>query len=139
MQQIRYNNILRPFPGLNDSQYKYINFVCRCCMSHDHKENWLYFAKSTTLPEDRWWDSSYMVLTYDPDSYCSQLKVCSRGEVVGVLGYVDSEHIEEIKDALEECDAYRIDMVNRNDIGKPEIPLIFTWKPNCFYKFINDY
>lgn len=140
MQQVRYNNILRPFPGLNNSQYKYIRFVCHMCNVHDRMDNWLSFAKSTLLPEDRLWDSSYIVLVYDPDAYYDcQLKVCCRGEIVGTLGCVDSEHFAEIKSALLECDSYRIDVVDRNEIGRSEISLLFTWAPNSFYKYINDY
>lgn len=130
-KEIKHENMLRPNPGLQQAGYRYYPFLCRGCTIGQYRLNtWRGFISSISGPMDRQIDNSYLSLVeepgnpYDPNA----IRVVCRGEFFGTVGYVDREFTAKVKEILDECISYRVDMVDENEVGQKNVHLILTWK-----------
>lgn len=127
---IKHENILRPNPGMEAEGYNYFEFPCRGCTMRYRRELWENFVSSIGGWMNRSIDNSYLTFeeepnnSYDPNA----IMVVCRGEFFGTAGYVGKEFTLKIKEILNACESYRIDMIDEEDVGKKEIKLIVTWK-----------
>lgn len=130
MKTVKHLNVMHPNPGIDQEGYDYFYFVCRGCTMRNRQSIWEGYCSSMSDPYNKEIDNSYLSLeeeptnTYDPNAI---LVVC-RGEFFGNMGYVGKEFTGEIKKILEECQTYRVDMVDIKERGQREVHLVLTWK-----------
>ncbi len=106
-----------------------MQFVCRGCTMRNRENLWHGFLSSVTNVIDREFeDNSYFFFEEEPSNeYDSNaIKVLVGGEFFGLVGYVGREFTLEIKDILNRCNQYRIDMVDESVVEK-ENKLILTY------------
>lgn len=110
--------------------YESFQFICRGCTMRNRGNVWHGFVSSISGILDREGDNSYLTFEEEPDNAYdpNAIQVVCRGEFFGTVGYVGKEFTLQIKDILYKCKGYRIDMVNEDDVGSKEIPLVLTWK-----------
>lgn len=122
-----------PYSILAEAEgYETFQFICRGCTMMPFRKNlWHGFVSSISGIVNREMDNSYLTFEEEPDNAYDKnaIQVVCRGEFFGTVGYVGKEFTMQIKDILYKCKGYRIDMVNENDAGAKEIPLVLTWKP----------
>lgn len=131
IKTIKHENTLS-FAALKENEgYEQLQFLCRGCTMRNREELWYGFLSSISGEMNRVRDNSYLTFeeepgnTHDPNA----VMVVCRGEFFGTVGYVGREFTLQVKEILGKCKAYRIDMVNEEDAGEREIPLVLTWKP----------
>ena len=129
-KNIKHTNMLRPNPGLEQEGVNYFRFTCRGCTMMSRENTWRGFRSSVASGFDRENDNSYLSLEEEPDNAYdpNAVMVVCRGEFFGTVGYVGKEYALEVKKILEACRAYRVDMVDENDVGKREVGLMLTWE-----------
>ena len=128
---IKHNNMLQPNPGPGADGYQYFQFIGRGCTMRNREEIWKGFRSSIWDQFNRDLDNSYLSLeeepgnTYDPNA----IQVVCRGEFFGTMGYVGKEFTAKVKEILDTCASYRVDMVDEEEVGRREVNLLLTWKP----------
>lgn len=129
MKKIKHNNILKPNPGLNQPEFNYFTFICRGCMMHERDIKWNNFMSSIGQDYNRNIDNSYLTFEEEPDNRNDPdaIGVLCRGEEFGTMGYVGREFTGQIKEILNKCKFYRIDMVDESRGVSRETELIVTW------------
>lgn len=130
MKTVKHLNLLKPNPGLDKEGYNYFNFVCRGCTMRDRERIWHGFFSSIEGEINRAIDNSYLTLEEEPENKYDKnaVMVVCRGEFFGTAGYVGREFAAEIKQILECCKEYRVDMTDETEVGNKEIHLVMTWK-----------
>lgn len=127
---IKHENILS-YSALAEAEgNEHFQFLCRGCVMRNRERLWHGFVSSISGIVNREMDNSYLTFEEEPDNAYdpNAIQVVCRGEFFGTVGYVGKEFTLQIKDVLYKCKGYRIDMVNENDAGSKEIPLLLTWK-----------
>ncbi len=127
---IKHENMLQPNPGLGKEGYQYFLFVCRGCAMMNRKQLWRNFVSSMSDMLNKKIDNSYLTFEEEPENIYDQnaIMVVCRGEFFGTTGYVGREYTLQIKEILQQCVSYRIDMVDEDEVGNREISLIITWE-----------
>ena len=130
---IKHTNMLRPRPATSNPEYSRLVFVCRgCTMNESRRFVWEGFVGSMADdPINRNIDNSYLTLEEEPGNIHdpNAIQVVCRGEHFGTMGYVGREFTKQVKEILNECQSYRVDIVDWNQGGQKEVQLVLTWKP----------
>lgn len=65
-------------------------------------------------------DNSYLTLEEEPGNFHdpNAVQVVCRGEHFGTMGYVGREFTRQVKEILNECQSYRVDMVDGTRAAK---------------------
>lgn len=109
-----------------------IEIICRGCTMKNRERIWHNFVSSIMGSRNREIDNSYLIFEeeptneYDPNA----IKVIVKGEVFGVAGYVGKEYTVKIKEILNDCRLYHLDMIDEYEVGEREIRLIMQWENN---------
>lgn len=115
-----------------ENEYKQMQFVCRgCTMMQCRKHIWYGWNSSMVdNPMNIEIDNSYLTLEEEPDNQYdpNAIMVVCRGEFFGTAGYVGREYTQKVKEVLDKCKAYRLDVVNNAEIGQKEITLVLSWE-----------
>lgn len=129
MKKTKHNNVLQPNPGLNHSGFNYFSFICRGCTMRERDIKWHNFLSSISDRYNRQTDNSYLTFEEEPNNMHDPqaITVLCRGEEFGTMGYVGREFTSQIKEILNNCKFYRIDMVDESKTISKEIELIVTW------------
>lgn len=127
----QHNNILK-YPGKivdgkEISGLEYFKFQCRGCTIGNRELLWNNYINSIIGWGEE--DNSYFIFEDEPENKFdpNAIKVVVRGEFFGTAGYVGREYTAEVKQILQKCSLYRIDIFS----GKPgdrEITLMVRWK-----------
>lgn len=126
-KKIKHENMLQPNPGRSEIGYNYFEFICR---SGGARPNlWNRFLCSISDPVSRKEDNSYLMLVEEPSNKYdpNAVIVLCCGEFCGNVGYVGKEFTMQVKDILKECQTYRVDMIDENQVNEAEISLLLTW------------
>lgn len=125
MKNIRHNNIM----GRKEKQEQSMEIICRGCTMRGRDDIWQGFVSSIADKLNREIDNSYLVFEEEPSNQYdpNAIMVVCRGEFFGTVGYVGKEYTGVVKEILDKCSSYRIDMKNEEDVGKREICLIVSW------------
>lgn len=129
-ETIKHENILKSRPKDGEEGLHYLQFMCRGCTMMNRKNLWHGFTSSIAGKANWEIDNSYLSLEEEPSNIYdpNAIMVVCRGEFFGTVGYVGKEYTTEIKEILNKCISYRIDMVDESMAGEKEIALILTWK-----------
>lgn len=124
----KHNNILN-YKNV-DENCNTANFICRGCTMRGRERIWDGYFSSIAELYNREIDNSYLTLEEEPDNKYdpNAIMVVCRGEFFGTVGYVGREYTAEVKKILDDCDSYRVDMADENEIGNKEMTLTLTWK-----------
>lgn len=104
--------------------------ICRGSWVGRREEKLHSFLSSCQHGKD---DNSYLFFEdeptneYDPNA----IMIVSGGEIFGTVGYVAREQTIDIKKILKKAYAYRIDIINENEIGSKNLRLHMEWVSNC--------
>ena len=130
---IKHLNLISAKEKMNsDNVYEQLQFVCRGCTMMQYRRN-IWNGWNSSMVDDPMnieIDNSYFTLEeeldnkYDPNA----VMVVCKGEFFGTAGYIGREYTQHVKDVLRKCGAYRIDVVNNNEIGQNEITLVLSWR-----------
>ena len=92
-----------------DRGFVAFEFICRGCAIGARKQLWDSFLSTTAYSSE----PSYLTLKPDPKNHVdpNAIKIVVRGEYYGLAGFVGREYTGLIKKALEECIAYRLDVI----------------------------
>lgn len=134
---IKHSNMLQPNPGFDCEGFHYFHFVCRgCTMMRNRVDVWNGFASSIWDDFNREIDNSYLSLEEEPNNRYdpNAIMVVCRGEFFGTVGYVGKEFTTDVKNILSKSIAYRVDVVDENEIGNREVTLVLTWTDNPNYR-----
>ena len=123
MKNKKHNNIMN-FCEKNKNNQS-IEFVYRGCAIRNRQDKWFGFVSSIKIGED----NSYLIFEEEPSNRYdpNAIMVVCRGEFFGTMGYVGREYTGRIKEILEKCKAYHIDMIDENEKGEKEIKLLIQW------------
>lgn len=125
MKNIRHNNIM----SWKNRGEQYVEIICRGCSMRGRERIWIGYTSSMADELNRGIDNSYFVFeeepgnSYDPNA----IQVVCRGEFFGTAGYVGKEYTGTVKEILEKCEVYRIDMKDEAEAGEREIRLLVYW------------
>lgn len=127
-KRIEHINMLRPNPGLDKDGFNYFRFVCRGCTTMHRENTWLGFINSIRCYRDI--DNSYLGLVEEPGNPydANAVMVVCKGEFFGTVGYVGKEYTLAVKEILNKCGSYRVDMLNEDEVGEKEVSLVMTWE-----------
>lgn len=127
---VKHRNMLQPNLGLEQEGYEYFHFVCRGCTMRGREDLWNGFCSSIGNELNRSIDNSFLSLEEEPSNRYdpNAVQVVCRGEFFGTMGYVGKEFAPGVKEILEKCSAYRVDMINATEAGQREVRLLLTWK-----------
>lgn len=130
---IKHLNLISAKEKMNpDNKFEQLQFVCRgCTMMQYRKDIWHGWNGSMVGdPLNSSIDNSYFTLEEEPDNAYdpNAIQVVCRGEFFGTAGYVGKEYTAQVKKVLDECTAYRIDVLNNDEIGQKEVTLVLSWK-----------
>jgi len=91
---------------------------------------WQGFISSIAGKWDQENDNSYMTLEEEPENRYdpNAIMVVCRGEFFGTMGYVGKEYTKAVKEVLDRCECYRLDMEDDQECGNREINLVLIWK-----------
>ena len=83
------------------------------------KNKWHGFVSSIFDPLNRSIDNSYLTLEEEPDNEYdpNAVMVVCRGKFFGTMGYVGREYTAKIKQFFNECELYRVDMEDKEEVG----------------------
>ena len=115
--------------GEKNPTCKTIYFVCRGGNFHPRNMLWRSYLGSIEDVQNYATDNSYLTLVEEPNNPVDKnaIKVVVRGEIYGLVGYVGKEYTQEVKNILNTCTSYRVDMVERNFSEEREIKLVLSW------------
>lgn len=133
-KRIKHENMLQPNPGKRKDGYNYFEFICRG--GNIRRNIWNGFISSISEPLKRKEDNSYLMLVEEPSNKYdpNAVMILCRGEFFGTVGYVGREFTVQVKEILEKCWNYRIDMIDESMTEEREIPLLLTWETHEQYK-----
>lgn len=129
MKNRSHNNILFIRDMDENEDYRGIDVVCRGCAMRGRENMWHNFVSSIGDEQNREIDNSYLMLEEEPDNEYdpNAIMVICRGEMYGVAGYIGREYTGKVKEVLQKCSQYRLDMLNENQAGEREIWLALRW------------
>lgn len=139
MSFIKHENILS-YTEKNDMEVKTIDIECRGCAIRKREEKWDgYLSSIGRLADlnhsisgmyDRVHDNSYLTLEEEPDNEYdpNAIQVVVRGEFFGTAGYIGREYTKQVKEILDRCNAYRLDMKDESECGNNTIHLVLSWR-----------
>ena len=115
---VKHNNLLS-FKKAQEGDYKKMSFVCRGCTMRGREQIWQGFISSIAGKWDQENDNSYMTLEEEPENRYdpNAIMVVCRGEFFGTMGYVGKEYTKAVKEVLDRCECYRLDM----EIGRAHV------------------
>lgn len=124
-KNIRHNNIM----GRKEKAEQSMEIICRGCTMRGRDNIWQGFVSSIADTMNREIDNSYLVFKEEPSNQYdpNAIMVVCRGEFFGTVGYVGREYTGKVKELLEICKKYRVDMIDESEVGKSEIHLIVYW------------
>lgn len=125
MKNKSHNNIM----GRKEKPEQSMEIICRGCTMRGREDIWQGFVSSIADKLNREIDNSYLVFEEEPSNQYdpNAIMVVCRGEFFGTVGYVGKEYTGTVKEILDKCSSYRIDMKNEEDVGKREICLVVSW------------
>lgn len=96
---------------------------------HQREYIWSSYRGSINSDYDRENDNSYIIFEEEPDNDYdpNAIKIVIKGEHFGTAGYVGKEYTKQIKEILNKCDKYRVDLKSLDDIGQREMTAIMKW------------
>ena len=126
---VKHNNLLS-FKKAQKGDCKKLSFVCRGCTMRGREQIWQGFISSISSKWDQENDNSYMTLEEEPENRYdpNAIMVVCRGEFFGTMGYVGKEYTKAVKEVLDRCECYRLDMEDDKGWGNREINLVLIWK-----------
>ena len=126
MKNIKHNNIM----GRKEQAEHSVEIVCRGCAMRGRDDIWYDFVASIAGRIDREIDNSYLAFEEEPSNQYdpNAIMIVCKGEFFGTVGYVGREYTGTVKEILESCNSYRIDMKNEDDAGQREIWLQVSWR-----------
>ena len=136
---IKHENIL-PYPEKSAAEVKSIDVICRGCSIRKREEKWDGYLSSIGRLADidhridgmynRVHDNSYLTLEEEPDNEYdpNAIQVVVRGEFFGTAGYIGREYTKQVKDILDCCNEYRLDMKDEAECGNNTIHLVLSWR-----------
>lgn len=127
MKGKKHLNILKPSKKSDSNAC--MEIVCRGCSMRNREELWGNFKSSIYNVYDREIDNSFLFFEEEPDNQYdpNAIMVVVKGEFFGTVGYVGKEYTASVKDVLNTCKEYRIDMVDEKEVGNREIRLLIQW------------
>lgn len=123
------NNNILSFKEKDQDGIMRFEFLCRGCTMMDRQERWAMYVSSICCDLDEEIDNSYLILEEEPDNKNdpNAIKVIVKGEFFGGVGYVGREYTGKVKEILNGCSSYRLDMKDKKECGNREINLIMSW------------
>ena len=117
-----------PYTGTELPTQTY-EFICRGCGYGNRSQNWYNYQSSISTELNRQIDNSYLTLEEEPDNPHdpNAVRVMVHGEFYGMAGYVGREFTTDVKQILEKCLSYRVDVRDEVEIGEFNIRLILTY------------
>ena len=106
-----------------------VEIICRGCTMCNREEVWESFISSISGYINREIDNSYLTFVEEPGNQHdpNAIQVVCRGEIFGMAGYVGKEYTGTVKNILTQCNSYRIEIKNENEVGQREICLLVYW------------
>lgn len=103
-----------------------LEFECRGCTIGYRQNKWHGFASSNS-PQDP--DNTYLTLEEEPDNWHdpNAIQIVMRGEFYGTAGYVARESTSVVKEILDSCNGYHLDVKDVNEIGNRTINLVLSY------------
>ncbi len=122
---IKHNNIL-DYAELKKKDIKKYEFICRGCTIGYREDKWNGFLSSNS-PGDE--DNTYLTLEEEPNNKYdpNAIMVVMRGEFYGTCGYVGREFTSKVKEILDCCNCYRLDMVDISECGNKTVRLCMSY------------
>ena len=107
----------------------FFEIICRGCSLRNRPTVLGGYISSISNTHNRLIDNSYLTFKEEPDNKFAPnaILVVVRGEVFGTIGYVGKEFTAKVKDVLNKCSNCRIDMVDKEELGKKEVRLVVHW------------
>ena len=118
----QHNNILR-YKNLTGEEKEY-EFIVRGCTIRHRDEIWIMYINSVGGNWEKENDNSYLIFEDEPDAIMTVVK----GEHFGTAGYVGKEFTGDIKKILSECELYRIDLKDEEEVGNKEMTLVMRYR-----------
>ena len=128
-KNITHHNHLSYQDCISAENVNHFDFVGRGCSFREREQLLNNYKSSIHNKLNRSIDNSYILLEEEPDNRYDPnavLLLC-KGEFFGTLCYVGRKYTEEIKNILNTCKQYRVDLKNRNAAVRSEMTFVISW------------